>query len=1434
MDLKRIYVVGAIFLIVSLARGQMPMIHFSHLTPREGLTHMAVFDILEDQDGYIWFASQMRLDRYDGKEFIHFQNIPDDSNSLSNNLITALLQDKEGYIWIGTNGGLNRFDPVLNQFRHYKPGSMKALDIWGLVQDSSGTLWMGTLGQGLFRFDPQTEKFTHFTHDPEDSNSLSHLIVRALAVDRDGGLWIGTLGGLDKLVLTNTDTNSFSPGREQATFSHYRHHPQNPSSLRHNAIESLYIDREGRLWVGTSGGGLNQLIGWEHIHASDTGASTPEALKKRPVFKHYLHDPDNPNSLSSNFVTTILEDSQGRMWIGTASRGISILSRDGSTFYNYRAKAADPQSLSDDFVNKIIEDRAGNIWIATQEGGVNQYSPYNQKFTHLLTKSELPEGLERNNLNAAIEDENGDLWVSFIGYGLAKYDRKRRKVIDVGSLFYQHSSKLRIPTPAICRDAAGIFWLGTWGDGIRRFDPKTHQITFYRHNPNDPNSLSDDRIIGIFPRSDGTIWITTQSGGLNRFDPATNTFTRFSYDPADSTSISSNLTHSMCEDRNGSLWVSTLGGGINQLIEDTLYTTRNGHPVIRSIERKFRRYQHDPQDTASLIHDLVMALHADSHGNLWIGTPAGLDKLDIEKGTFHHYSKQNGYPFALVTHIQEDSRGTLWVLTTNGLIKFNEQGLDETGKQFRIFDFTDGLGVALLPTVPSATWRSSSGEIYLAGYDGLTTFYPDQIKLNPYVPPVQITKFSIFGHPVPLDTNITFKKTIYLTYDQNTFTFEFAALNYVQPHKNQYAYQLEGLDPDWVYCDNRHVAHYTNVPPGEYTFRVKGSNNDGVWNEQGALVRIIITPPWWRTGWAYAGYILLIALILFSIRRFEMNRLHLRHQLKRREFEALKLQEIDEMKSRFFANISHEFRTPLTLILGPLETLLSNDVNSKSKQLLYMVRRNALRLQHLINQLLALSKLQAGRMTLRVRRVNLAAFLRTLVMAFASLAESKQIQLSFKASSNEIWAYVDRDAVEKIITNLLSNAFKYTPERGKIMVTVGRSHQKSLPTASAAFVKTNEFVEVVVNDTGTGIPADKLPHIFDRFYQVDNAGSHAQKGTGIGLSLVKELVELHHGRIEVSSTPGQGSTFSLYLPFGNDLFNPEEIVEDEEPVDRIFNGEIEDAPASEGEIHPVKTTSDHAPLVLIVEDNADMRCYIRGHLECDYRIIEAQSGRDGFECAVAEIPDLIISDVMIPEIDGFTLCQKLKSDPRTGHIPVILLTARASGESKIEGLETGADDYIIKPFDVKELLVRVKNLIDQRKRLREQFQREFIMEPGEVEIISADNRFLQRSMEVVQAHLDDPDFTVEQFTRELGMSPMQLHRKLKALTGQSASGFIRLVRLKHAAQLIEKGYGNISEIAYEVGFNNPSYFAARFREVYGMSPKAYATQKQLKREKEIS
>ena len=651
-----------------------------------------------------------------------------------------------------------------------------------------------------------------------------------------------------------------------------------------------------------------------------------------------------------------------------------------------------------------------------------------------------------------------------------------------------------------------------------------------------------------------------------------------------------------------------------------------------------------------------------------------------------------------------------------------------------------------------------------------------------------------------------------MNYDDKVFSFEFASLDFHAPNKNKYAYKMEGFDRDWIYvgADYRQVT-YTNLDPGEYVFRVKGSNSDGYWNEAGASIKIIILPPWWRTNLAYFIYFLLIGSIVYFTWKAQLRRIKIKHEYEMSKFESQKLHEVDELKTRFFTNISHEFRTPLTLILGPAKDIIGSAKEIKIKQNAGVIRRNAVRLLSLVNQLLDLSKLEAGRMKLQAREENIIPLLKGLVLSFSSYAERKKITLRVNTIEEKVNVFLDRDKIEKIVNNLLSNSFKFTPEGGKIYLTIEKLIKE---------------IEIRISDSGVGIPKEEIPQIFDRFFQVDGSHTREQEGTGIGLALTKEFVELHKGKIDVQSEEGKGTTFIVRIPLGKEHLLPEEISEKEkeymgdklilEPEDDITSKE-------ENKIDVDLANKNSLPLLLIVEDNSDVRNYIKDNLNKEYKVLEAIDGEDGWNKSIEQIPDLIVSDVMMPKMDGFKLCEKLKTDERTSHIPVILLTAKAAKEDKMEGYETGADDYIMKPFEPDELRARIKNLILQRKRLHEHFQKQGLLELNKTNITPVDKKFIQKVYDTINAHISDAGLSMDAFAGHLNISKSLLHKKIVALAGEPPGELIRRVRLQKAAELIDKKFGNLSEVALEVGFNNPAYFSECFKKQFGVAPFTIST-----------
>ncbi|MCK4895024.1 MAG: hypothetical protein KAT07_13700, partial [Calditrichia bacterium] len=1011
-----------------------------------------------------------------------------------------------------------------------------------ILQDSIGILWVGTIN-GLNKYDGYN--FTVYRHDPGDPKSLSNNYVKTIFEDKSGILWVGTYGG---------GLNRFN--RETDQFTHYQHDSDDLNSLSNRNVRTIFEDNSGILWIGTQGGGVNKFD------------------REIEQFTRYLHDPNNPHSLSNNKVHSIYEDQMGVLWIGTENGGLNKLDKDRKQFVRYLHDPSNPHSLSNNLVSSIYEDKSKVLWIGTIGGGLNKNNRAKDKFIHYRHIPDNPNSLSHNIVKTIIEDKSGVLWIGTYGGGVNRFNRETEQFTN-----YQHdphnlNSLSNNYVVSMSLDSLDVLWAGTDGGGLNRFDCETEQFTNYKHDPNNPNSLSDNYVSEVFLDRSGMIWVGTYKGNLNKFDYNKEKYTHFQHDSTVHELLLINMVNRVYEDRAGILWVGTFNG-LKQIDPNT---------------GQFIHYWHNLDDPKSLSNDRVISIYEDNSSVLWIGTAGGLDKFDREKEQFTHYSEKDGLQNDVIRSIMEDKHGNLWLSTDKGLSKFNPNT-----KKFRNYDENDGLQNTQFS---EANHRGKNGEMFFGGSNGIDMFYPDSIKDNQHIPSVVVTDFQLFNESVEitpddiaerkhgffLPKHISAIDEIELSYKESVFSFEFAALDYRSPQKNQYAYKMEGFDQNWYYTDSKkRFVTYTNLDPGQYMFHVKGSNNDGVWNEVGTSIKIIITPPWWRTNWAYVMYVLLIGISLYGIWRFQLNRLKLNQKLEMEHFEAQRLKDMDEMKSRFFANISHEFRTPLMLILGPLESMVSRIRSEKMKQELQMMRRNGRQLLRLISQLLDLSKIETDSMILETRPENIIPLLKGITNSFVSLAERKQISLQFQATDETVSVYIDRSKVETIASNLLSNAFKFTEKNGRIEVTISTA---------------DGFLEISILDTGIGIAPDRIDKIFDRFYQVDDTHTREIEGTGIGLALTKELVKLHRGTISVTSLPGKGSTFAVKLPLGSDHLKESEILE--EPVEEeVIERSVLEAETGVGLIpeQSEKTKKDRqgkfAPLVLIVEDNADVRSYIR-------------------------------------------------------------------------------------------------------------------------------------------------------------------------------------------------------------------------------------------------
>ena len=1343
---------------------------------------------------------------------------------LSQNLISAIAQDSLGLIWIGTKDGLNLFDGY--NFRAYKfdPFDSTSLSdnyITSLYVDPGGRLWVGTFEGGLHLFDPHTERFLRFMHDPLNPATLSHNQVQAMVGDDNGHLWVGTNGG--GLNLLELPPEGYPDHAAAVTITRYG--PQQGFPETHARIHDLHLDQQGLLWVGTT----------RNTYFLDQKA--PRAAFREVKFLSPRGEPEvRPGRV-------FFEDRNGSLWVGSGSALFS-LNPDQLLFEPYLSDA-----LGFDTNLILTAVPSGNQWGEafwfSHENGLTIMDPGSGKFTNLPFANEPLPGALQGRIISLFQDMSGTMWIGSNGHGLFVFDPMSMKfnypnngyTTPAGSWFSIRNLSIRgfyesqgpekilwiganeglfkvnrttntleqIVLPLLTRreespvfalkgDALGYIWAAT-GHGLLRFDPITHSHKLFPSGLTE-NGRREPRVSNL--HIDGNeIWVLTPNT-IARFDRESETFEHFRYnsDPLDE--FREAVFPGLYRDEEGNFWIGA----------------KNGLHYFHAESRQLTSYNHDPTNPASLRMNHVLSIQPDPQlpqKYLWVGMAGGgFARFDLEHKTFKNYSSRDGLANDMVYGILADQQGNLWLSSNKGLTKFNI--LDES-----FFNFTVSDGLQSNEFNSGAYYKSPRGEMYFGGIRGYNCFFPSEIHLKNFQPPVIITSFRLLqGMEGSTDNylpGVPVAEKIHLRHNQNHFTVRFASMDLFSPQSNQFAYSMSTGPDNWIPLGNSRSVTFTDLKPGSYTLKIKGTNNDGLWSQQQASKEIIIQAPWWQSQWAMLLYLLLAIALVVYVRRYELSRLRLLNQMKIARLETDKLKELDHLKSQFFAHISHELRTPLTLIKGPLEQMRENPKAPPQKKVLDMMHVNTLRLIQLINQLLDLSKLESGDYQLHAARGDILALLKGLAMGFDSMAEQKNITLTFQMDPSldithiQTHCYYDQDVIEKIMGNLLSNAFKFTPEGGRVVISVCLLQPSD----------TQGLLEIGIEDTGIGIPADKLPFIYDRFYQVDNSDKRQHEGTGIGLAYVKELVRVHQLSIAVKTTLGKGTKFSLRIPLGKEHL-PENAI-----AENSMHAQIPTiVPVTEPGDHPENqnrdTQANGKPIILIVEDHPDVRHYIHSILETDFQVKQAANAQTGLELAQEVIPDLIISDVMMPGMDGFEFCEKIKTTDKTSHVPVVLLTARAKERDRIQGLETGADEYLIKPFNSNVLLARVRNLIDSRRVLREKFSNSAIIKPGEIAVSSRDKVFMEKVMAAVEDNMQNEHFSVEDLCQIMGMSHSQFHRKLKALIDQPATQFIRSVKMQHAMQLLQQNAGNIAEIAYMVGYSDPGYFTKTFRAYYGKLP----------------
>lgn len=1338
---------------------------------------------------------------------------------LSNSLINAVYQDRKGFIWIATENGLNKFDGTrFSIYRHNATDStsLKNNYVRTLFEDSRGNFWIGCIN-GLQRYDRATDNFHELFISRKDGRKNPH--ITSIIERRNGDLWIATSGQGAISLKKNSNPASFHIETELT------------DRIGSNYLNVIFEDSRQNLWIATEEKGLYRY--------------SPEN-KELKSYKAPYH-------IAGDDVSAICEDAHGQIFVGTLTKGLFRLSsrQEGNfepVLYQNR------MNLN---IRTLIIDTRGKLIIGTDGEGVKEYQPQQD----IIVDSEINAGpfdFSKSKVHSLIEDKDHNLWLGIFQKGLILVPGISNKFDYYGYKSIHNNTIGSSCVMAIHTDEQATIWIGTDNDGLYAINDQGKQLRHYTHQAGNPQSVPGT-ILCLYEDSNQELWLGSYFNGLARMNKQTGTC-------QDATSLlQGNLNAGkpkvscIIEDKNKNLWVGTYGSGLYKINLPTQHVTYY----------ESTRNENDDWSINRLPNDWISYLLEDREGMIWIGTYKGLAVLNPQTDNFINYKKQNNLlPGYVVYSLLESSNGEIWAGTSEGLVCLNKDrltpvlfttadglpsdiicGLAEDEKkniwisthqgisklnppEKKFINYYAGDGLQGNEFTRTAVFKDKRGKIFFGGTNGVTAFYPQDITEIKKEMNVLITGFHVANRPVKkgdksgnnviTDTAVMDTEQFTLAYNENTFSIDFSVLEFSNPDRISYQYKIKELGDEWISTQpGTNRVTYSSLKPGKYTFSVQARDHNNFSNIR--TVTIAITPPWYQTWWAKVIWGCLGALLIYALTMYILSPIRHRQEVMRQKH----MEQINEAKLQFFINISHEIRTPMTLIISPLEKLLAE--HSEKQPVYLMIYRNAQRILRLINQLMDIRKLDKGQMHLKFRETDIVGFINDLMQTFNYQAQKKNITFTFEkelegADSLKVW--IDLNNFDKVLMNVLSNAFKYTHEGGNIEVLLKTGHNDAYRGAL------KDYFEIDITDNGIGIDKNKIEQIFERFYQIDNDMTQSNFGTGIGLHLSRSLVELHHGIIKAENREdGQGTRFIIRLPLGSNHLKAEELENPEEtgseptisqlPKDSIYETEEEN---KTNEYRKPKAKTRYR--VLIVEDDEEIRRYIRSELDSDFRIYECTNGREGLETILKEKPDLVISDVMMPEMDGITLCRKIKQNININHIPIILLTAKSKAEDQIEGLEIGADAYIVKPFNTELLRTTISNLIANRERLRGKLVGEQQVEEKitKIEMKSNDEILMSKVMKTINDHLADPTLNVEMLAANVGMSRVHMHRKLKELTNQSARDFIRSIRLKQAANLLREKNLSVSEVAYATGFSNLSHFSNTFRDFYGISPSEYKEQ----------
>lgn len=1360
-----------VLLLLSLSLyAQSEHYNFSKLDIHTGLSHNQVNAILKDGDGFLWFGTMWGLNRFDGYSFKIFSKKPGDSTSLYDNFVLRLSELPDGKMWVLTRGSPCIYNSHTEKFASDYSSYLKALglpagNVLNIVKGNNERYWFLYDTLDLFLYSATERKVKPFRPGFKFNPAVK---ITAVQETKDGRLWLVYQNGLiqqydivsNKLIVSSTAFQKLITG---------------------NNNHNLFVDADGDIWL------------WNFKYGAVYYNPRDNSIKQ-------FNENSLPAKLTSSLVSQIVQDNNGLIWVATDHGGVTLIDKKNNFSTSYLLNnPKDPNSLSQNSINSLYKDDNGIVWLGTYKQGVNYFNGNIVTFPRYHHQESNTKSIQYDDVNRFVEDKWGNIWIGTNGGGLIYFDRRNNTFQQ-----YRHdpgnkNSLSNNVIVSLCIDHEGILWIGTYFGGLDSYDGKTFR--HYRHNDNDPSSLANDNVWEICEDRDQQLWIGTLGSGLDKLDRKTNRFEHFTYKGAEHSPVPLTFISALIQDSKGNLWIGS-AFGIVVLEKDK--TT----PVF---------YYHT-NDKTSLSHNNIFSFLEDSKGRMWVATREGLNLFNEQTKTFQVFTTAAGLPHTMILDILEDDHGTFWLSTPNGLYNAIPRQ-KENGLSFSLIGYDEMNNLQNREFNENAAFKTKAGELIFGGPSGFNIIDPDKIQKPVYHPVIVFTGLQILNNNIEpgelindrvlLKQSITQLQNIDLTYKENVFSIEFASPGIAYGARDKYAYMMQGFNSDWLYTDGDHRrATYTNLDPGHYTFKVKVQNGDGTWSEEKNL-QVNIQPPFWRTPLAYIIYTLVAAVILLFARRMVLERIHMRYEVKQQRREAERAHALEQLKTKFFTNVSHEFRTPLSLIIAPLDRIIKNTTDDEQKKQLGLVQRNAKRLLNLVNQLLDFRKMEVQEIKLHPAIGDIVRFSEDVSHSFMDIAEKKGIQFSFSSNVSSLEIYFDKDKIEKILFNLLSNAFKYTHDNGQVNI--------SLVYNAPDNNEGDGTLAIEVKDTGIGIPADKQEKIFERFFQTDVPASMANQGTGIGLAITKAFVKLHNGIITVKSEPEKGTCFTVLLP----------AKKIHEPAVRVAGASIavqdmEEMMADEGK------KTDKKKTVIIVEDNEDLRFYLKDNLKGQYHVEEAINGKEGWEKIKLLNPDLVVSDIMMPLMDGIELARKIKSETLTAHIPVILLTAMGSEEKQLEGLKVGVNDYITKPFTFEILASRIRNLLAQQKLLQKKFQKQIEVNPAEITVTSVDEKFLKQALEAVEKQIDNPDFSVEDISRDMCMNRVTFYRKILSLTGKTPIEFIRSIRLKRAAQLLEKSGLSVAEIAYEVGFNSPKVFTKFFKEEFKVPPSQYAASKKEK------